>query len=49
MALTSSRMLNSLVDDILDMARLEQGRFELNSAPFYLGELLRAIDHLYRD
>jgi signal transduction histidine kinase/CheY-like chemotaxis protein len=38
----SSRVMLSLVDDLLDFARAESGRFELDAAPFSLRRVLDA-------
>ena len=34
MAQNSCKMLGSLIDDVLDMSRLESGAFEVNKASF---------------
>lgn len=39
----SSRVLQSLIDDILDFNRMESGMIELESAPFSMGQLLRDV------
>ncbi len=40
----SSRYLLSLLNDILDMARIESGKMSLECAPFDLAELIEQID-----
>ena len=47
MARTSNSFLANLMEDILDMARLEQGVFSLNSAPFALGDLADTLADLF--
>ena len=47
MAQNSCTMLNSLIDDILDMSRLESGAFELNKRPFDLSTLMRELQELF--
>ncbi|HLO78323.1 MAG TPA: ATP-binding protein [Magnetospirillum sp.] len=43
----SSRALQSLLNDILDLSRLESGRLELASVPFALEHLVRDVVTLY--
>jgi signal transduction histidine kinase len=40
---SSGRTLNALLSDILDLARLEAGRFELDERPFNLADLAEAV------
>ncbi len=46
-ALQSSKRLNSLLTDILDLSRVEAGRLELRSEPFDFRDALEAIIQLY--
>jgi len=46
--LESSRALRSLVDDILDLSRIEAGRFTLEVAPFNLRTTLAGVADLLR-
>ena len=46
-AKTSNRLLKSLVEDILDLTRLETGNFELHMEHFRLGELVDLLDDLF--
>ncbi|MGV3524340.1 MAG: ATP-binding protein [Candidatus Sericytochromatia bacterium] len=39
----AARHLLHLLNDVLDMSRIESGRIELESAPFALGELLESV------
>ncbi|HKF86249.1 MAG TPA: ATP-binding protein, partial [Candidatus Limnocylindrales bacterium] len=39
----AARDLSALVDDLLDLARVEAGRIPLHEAPFELGEFLRGL------
>lgn len=41
-AVTSSRRLTDLLSDILDLSRIEAGKFSLQEAPFELADLQRA-------
>ena len=43
---TSSRYLLSLINDILDMSRIESGKMELESSPFSLNVLLTDIESM---
>jgi PAS domain S-box-containing protein len=40
---SSGDSLNRLLSDILDLARIEAGKVELETAPFHLGEAVRAV------
>jgi CheY-like chemotaxis protein len=40
---SSSRLLQGLVNNILDMSKIESGKFILNAAPVYLPEFLRGL------
>ncbi|MDO5111079.1 MAG: response regulator [Clostridia bacterium] len=43
---TSSRFLLALINDILDMSRIESGKLQLRSEPFDMAELLSAINEI---
>jgi len=45
---TSGETLASLLSDILDQARIEAGRLNIEIAPFHLGDLVRATAALWR-
>ena len=45
---SSGVMLNRLLSDILDFARIESGQLTVDSAPFHLGETARAVVALAR-
>ena len=47
-AKTSNRMLRSLIEDILDLTRLEEGQFDLNMEHFRIGVLSDLLDELFR-
>ena len=40
-------MLGSLIDDVLDMSRLESGAFEVNTSSFSIAELLKEVEELF--
>ena len=44
---SSGDVLNNLLSDILDMARIEAGEIRLEQAPYHLGEVLRATCALF--
>jgi signal transduction histidine kinase/CheY-like chemotaxis protein len=44
----SGKMLNRLLSDVLDMARIEAGKLTIERAPFTLAELARDADQLWR-
>ena len=44
----SAKHLLTLINDVLEMSRIESGRLELNEKPFSLTELLNALDILMR-
>jgi PAS domain S-box-containing protein len=44
---TSAKTLETLLSDILDLARVEEGRMELRSEPFDLGESVNACAALF--
>lgn len=46
-ALSSSRHLSAIVDDVLDMSKLESGKLRLAIEPFDLRAILRDIDTLF--
>ncbi len=43
MAQTSAKTLQELIDDILDLSRIEAGKLEINTAPFELRKLVEDI------
>ncbi len=45
---SSGETLTTLLSDILDMARIEAGEVTLETAPYHLGEAVRAACALYR-
>mmetsp|Transcript_34736 Transcript_34736/g.34387 ORF Transcript_34736/g.34387 Transcript_34736/m.34387 type:complete len:99 (+) Transcript_34736:642-938(+) len=44
----SSRILSSLVEDILDFAKIEAGIFSLNTGHFKIGDLLSDIKYIFQ-
>ena len=40
----SAEYLLSILNDVLDMSKIESGKMQIDSAPFLLGELLSAIE-----
>jgi signal transduction histidine kinase/DNA-binding NarL/FixJ family response regulator len=44
---SASSLLN-LIEDLLDLGKIESGRMELDEAPFDLHDLLRELDEIYR-
>ena len=46
-AKTSNRMLSSLIEDILDLTRLETGHFELTMESFRIKDLVDNLDDLF--
>ena len=44
----SSRHLLGLINDVLDMSKIESGRLTLDSEPFDLAELLRGLEEMLR-
>ena len=47
MAQNSCKMLNSLIDDVLDLSRLESGVFELHINRFSLSEMMDEVRDLF--
>ena len=47
-AKTSNRLLSALVEDILDLTRLEAGEFRLAMMPFQVRAIVELIDELFR-
>ena len=45
---TSARRLRQMIDDVLDLSRLDDGELELKTAPFRLTTLVQSLDDLYR-
>ena len=45
---TSGEMLERLLSDVLDLAKVEAGRLEIEAAPFRAGDLIRNIGALFR-
>lgn len=43
----SSKMLMSLIEDILDLAKLEAGSFSINEAPFEIKKLVEDIEDMF--
>ena len=48
-AKTSNKMLRSLIEDILDLTRLEFGRFELNKERFRIKDIVDLLHELFHD
>ena len=44
----SSKILMNLVEDILDLAKIEAGKFDLLISPFYIKGLLEEIKFIFR-
>lgn len=44
---TSTAILSSMIDDILDIAKLEDGVFKQNPIEFCTSELIKEIDDLF--
>jgi signal transduction histidine kinase len=45
----SSKLLLSLIEDILDLAKIDAGTFKLNIGEFNLDEFLNEIDYIFFD
>lgn len=48
-ALTSGRNLLSVINDVLDLSKIEAGALEVQEEPFALGELLESVCSLFRE
>lgn len=46
-ALNSCRNLTELLNDILDLSRIEAGRMEIHSEPFTLADIYKAIEDIF--
>ena len=49
MQVYSSTMNENLINDLLDLAKLENGKFSLNSQPFNLLQTIKAAFHIIGD
>lgn len=47
MASVSSKILQSLTEDILDFAKIEAGMFSLNEHPFVIQNLIEEIKYIF--
>ncbi|MEN9500753.1 MAG: hypothetical protein RI964_38 [Pseudomonadota bacterium] len=46
---SSSKLLLGIIDDILDLSKIEVGKLELNIAPFRLGDVVQQITYLFEE
>ena len=46
---SSSKLLLGIIDDILDLSKIEVGKLELNIAPFQLGDVVQQITYLFEE
>ncbi len=46
---SSSKLLLGIIDDILDLSKIEVGKLELNITPFRLGDVVQQITYLFEE
>ena len=47
MGKVSAKILENLVEDVLDLAKIESGNFELNPHNFTISELISEINYVF--
>ncbi len=47
MAYTATKRLNRLLNDILDLTKVESGKIEIREEAFHLGEVMQAIEDIF--